>query len=179
VGPGTQVFGGRIGASVIGPQCRVAGELTGSILAGYVNKGHDGFVGHSVLAPWVNLGAGTTTSNLKNSYGTVRVWTPEGMVDTGRQFIGALLGDHVKLGIGTMLSTGSVIGAGANVFGSERPPVYVPPFAWGDVPPYASVQREQFLVVASRVMARRAQAPTSEQLRALGLAYDAAVAGAA
>ncbi len=173
LGRGTQMAGGRIGASMIGPQCRVAGEIVGSVLSGYVNKAHDGFVGHSVIAPWVNLGAGTTTSNLKNSYGTVRSWTPEGVIDTGRQFLGALIGDHAKLGIGTMLSTGSVIGVGANVFGTRRPPTMVPAFAWGDAEPFATVRRAEFLTVASRVMQRRGPAPSPAQLEALASVHAA------
>ena len=101
------------------------------MFVGHANKGHDGFVGHSVLGRWVNLGAGTTTSNLKNTYGTVALWTPGGVADTGLQFLGTLFGDHVKTGIGLRLTTGCVLGAGANVV-DRMPPKAVAPFAWGE-----------------------------------------------
>ena len=101
-------------------------------MIGHANKGHDGFVGHSILGRWANLGAGTITSNLKNSYGTVTLRTSQGDRDTGMQFLGSLIGDHVKTGIGTRLTTGCILGAGANVFGSMMPPKLVPPFAWGE-----------------------------------------------
>src|SRR5204863_9771343 len=101
----------------------------------YANKGHEGFVGHSYLGKWVNLGAGTTTSNLKNTYGTVSLWTPSGTRNTGLQFLGTLFGDHVKTGIGLRLSTGTVIGTGANVY-DAMPPKAVAPFAWGSGAPY-------------------------------------------
>ena len=99
--------------------CKVRGELSNTIFLGYSNKGHDGFVGHSYLGRWVNLGAGTITSNLKNTYGTVSLWTPDGVRDTGLQFLGTLFGDHVKTGIGLRLTTGTVLGAGANVYGID------------------------------------------------------------
>jgi UDP-N-acetylglucosamine diphosphorylase/glucosamine-1-phosphate N-acetyltransferase len=125
------------------------------IMLGHSNKGHDGFVGHSYLGRWVNLGALATTSNLKNTYGAVQLWTPSGVRGTGQQFLGTLFGDHAKTGIGTMLSTGTVIGAGANVFGSNMPPKVVPPFAWGDGEPYQTYDVAKFLAVVERVMLRR------------------------
>ena len=124
-------------------------------MIGQANKAHDGFVGHSVIGRWANLGAGTITSNLKNSYGDVAMWTAAGQRETGMQFLGTMLGDHAKTGIGTRLTTGCVIGAGANVFGSVMPPKFVPPFAWGDSPPYQTFALEKFLEVAERVMSRR------------------------
>ncbi len=174
---GAHLLGGRISGSVIGPGCRIHGDVSASVFAGYANKAHEGFVGHSVVGRWANLGAGTTTSNLKNSYGPVRAWTPNGERDTGLTFLGSLIGDHAKLGIGTMLATGTVIGAGANVFGTRRPPKVVPPFAWGDAPPYETFSREKFLVVAERVMQRRGVAMDAALRQALGRAYDAGVAG--
>jgi len=155
----------RIAASSIGDWCRVHGELSTSILLGHSNKGHDGFVGHSYLGRWVNLGAGTITSNLKNTYGPVAVWTPDGMRDTGLQFLGALIGDHAKTGIGVRLTTGSVIGAGANVFGGDVMPKVVPPFAWGDGPPFGTHALPKFLETAERMMQRRA-VPLSAGARA-------------
>ncbi len=145
----------RIAASSIGDTCKVHGELNSTILVGHSNKGHDGFVGHSILGRWVNLGAGTITSNLKNTYGTVHLWTPAGVRDTAMQFLGTLFGDHAKTGIGTRLTTGCVLGAGANVFGNDMPPKVVSPFAWGEVGKLETYRVDKFLQVAERMMARR------------------------
>jgi UDP-N-acetylglucosamine diphosphorylase / glucose-1-phosphate thymidylyltransferase / UDP-N-acetylgalactosamine diphosphorylase / glucosamine-1-phosphate N-acetyltransferase / galactosamine-1-phosphate N-acetyltransferase len=155
IGHDSQILGDRITASSIGDNCKVRGELSNSIILGHSNKGHEGFVGHSYLGRWVNLGALTTTSNLKNTYGPVQLWTPSGVRTTGQQFLGTLFGDHAKTGIGTMLGTGTVIGAGANVFGASTPPKAVPPFAWGIAEPYETYDVTRFLVVAERAMARR------------------------
>lgn len=155
IGRDSQILGDRITTSSIGDRCKVRGELSNSIILGHSNKGHAGFVGHSYLGRWVNLGALTTTSNLKNTYGPVQLWTPSGVRSTGQQFLGTLFGDHAKTGIGTMLSTGTVIGAGANVFESSIPPKVVPPFAWGFGEPYETYDVTRFLVVAERAMARR------------------------
>ena len=155
IGCDTQVLGDRVANSSIGDHCKVRGEFSSSIILGHSNKGHAGFVGHSYLGRWVNLGALTATSNLKNTYGPVQLWTPAGVRATGQQFLGTLFGDHAKTGIGTMLSTGTVIGAGANVFGSNMAPKVVPPFAWGDGEPYETYDVAKFLAVAERVMLRR------------------------
>jgi UDP-N-acetylglucosamine diphosphorylase/glucosamine-1-phosphate N-acetyltransferase len=155
VGEDTTIVGDRVGGCSIGEVCKVRGEISASIVLGHTNKGHDGFVGHSYLGRWVNLGAGTTTSNLKNTYGTVALWTPEGVRDTGMQFLGTLFGDHAKTGIGLRLTTGTVVGAGANIYGSSMPPKAVPPFAWGDGAPYATSDLDKFLLVAERAMSRR------------------------
>jgi UDP-N-acetylglucosamine diphosphorylase/glucosamine-1-phosphate N-acetyltransferase len=155
VGEASTVNGDRIAASSIGDTCKVHGELSNTIFLGHANKGHEGFVGHSVLGRWVNLGAGTTTSNLKNTYGTVQLWTPDGVRDTGMQFLGTLFGDHAKTGIGLRLTTGTVLGAGANVYGSEMPPKAVPPFAWGEAGELGAYRAEKFLEVAERMMSRR------------------------
>jgi UDP-N-acetylglucosamine diphosphorylase/glucosamine-1-phosphate N-acetyltransferase len=155
VGRGSQILSDRIGTSSIGDHCKIRGELSNSIVLGHSNKGHHGFVGHSYLGRWVNLGALTTTSNLKNTYGPVQLWTPTGVRDTGQQNLGTLFGDHSKTGIGTMLTTGTVIGAGANVFGANTPPKVVPPFSWGNSAPYDTYDITRFLVVAERAMARR------------------------
>ena len=155
IGERATVVGGRIAASSVGPDAKVCGELSVSIVIGHANKAHDGFVGHSVIGRWANLGAGTITSNLKNSYGEVWGWTPSGARRTGMQFLGAMIGDHAKLGIGTRLTTGAVVGAAANVFGSRMPPKVVPPFGWGDGDPWGVFDIERFAEVAARVMARR------------------------
>ncbi|HEY0778946.1 MAG TPA: putative sugar nucleotidyl transferase [Gemmatirosa sp.] len=163
VGESSMVTADRISGCAIGDHCKVHGEISASVLIGHANKSHDGFVGHSYLGRWVNLGAGTTTSNLKNTYGTVALWTPGGVRDTGLQFLGTLFGDHAKTGIGLTLTTGTVVGAGANVY-DRMPPKAVAPFAWGGGPPYDTYDAERFVRVAERVMARRHQ-PLSAGMR--------------
>jgi len=153
VGPGARIVGGDVRASAIGPECRVRGEVAASVFLGYANKAHDGYVGHSVVGRWVNLGAGTTTSNLKNTYGPVRLEVDGERIETGRLNLGTLFGDHAKTAIGTLLPTGTVVGAGANVFGASAVPKYVRPFAWGLAGERMS--GEGFLRVAERVMGRR------------------------
>ncbi len=171
IGEDAHVFGGKVKGCSIGEHSRVHGELSGTIFTGHANKAHDGFVGNSMLGRWVNLGAGTITSNLKNSYGEVSLWTPDGVRQTGATFLGSLIGDHAKLGIGTRLTTGCVVGAGANVFGTAMPPKFVPPFAWGDAPPFAEFELAKFLEVASRVMSRRGVMLSDGGRRALGAAW--------
>lgn len=153
VGPGTQLLGGAIRHSAIGPQCRVHGEVASCVFTGYANKSHDGFLGHSVVGQWANLGAGTITSNLKNTYGEVRLSLPRGRLPTGRTLLGTLFGDHVKTAIGSLLPTGSVVGTGANVLGAPVPR-WVPPFAWG-VNCAEVLDVEGFIKIAKRVMPRR------------------------
>lgn len=172
IGAGCTVTTDRIASSSIGDVCKVHGEVSNSIFIGHANKGHDGFVGHSILGRWVNLGAGTITSNLKNTYGTVQLWTPDGVRETGLQFLGTLFGDHTKTGIGLHLTTGTVLGAGANVFGSVMPPKAVAPFSWGEAGAFAEYRLDKFLDVAARMMSRR-HVELTEQARAqLTAAYD-------
>ncbi|MBA3521781.1 MAG: hypothetical protein H0T90_04670 [Gemmatimonadales bacterium] len=166
VGAGTIVLGGFIRGSVFGPQCRVRGEIAASVFLGYANKGHDGFVGHSVVGHWVNLGAGTTTSNLKNTYGPVRLEVDGERLETGRTNLGTLFGDHAKTAIGTMLATGTVVSAGANVFGAMAPPKHVRPFAWG-CDGAERLTEEGFLRIAERVMSRRAVTFSPERRESL------------
>ena len=173
IGPDAIVAGGRVACCSIGERSKVHGELSVSIVIGHANKGHDGFVGHSVIGRWANLGAGTITSNLKNSYGTVRCWSPSGMRDTGLQFLGSLIGDHVKTGIGTRLTTGGVIGAGANCFGTQMPPKVVAPFAWGEATRWELFALDQFLVVAERMMQRRGLALSAGMRDCLAAAHAA------
>ena len=154
IGKDVNVMGGEITGCSIGDVSKVRGELSSSVFIGHSNKGHDGFVGHSYLGRWVNLGAGTITSNLKNTYGSVSLWTPAGARDTGMQFLGTMFGDHVKTGIGVRLTTGTVLGAGANVFG-EMPPKVVAPFSWGSGTPYSVYGADKFVETAARMMARR------------------------
>ncbi len=175
VGEQSTVTADRISGCSIGEVSRVHGEMSACIVLGHANKAHDGFVGHSYLGRWVNLGAGTTTSNLKNTYGTVALWTPEGVRDTGLQFLGTLLGDHAKTGIGLRLTTGSVVGAGANVF-DRMPPKFTPPFSWGGGAPYDTYDAERFVRVAARAMARRAVPLTPGAERVLRAAHGRAAA---
>ena len=170
VGPHSIIWGGVVEHSVIGPHCRVRGEVTHSIFLGYANKAHDGFVGHSVLGHWVNLGALTTTSNLKNTYGPVALEVAGTRIATNRQFVGTLFGDHVKTAIGTMLGTGTVVGAGANLFGPDAVPRYVPPFAWGNAA-RERMDEAGFLKVAGRAMPRRGVELTAERRASLSTTY--------
>jgi UDP-N-acetylglucosamine diphosphorylase / glucose-1-phosphate thymidylyltransferase / UDP-N-acetylgalactosamine diphosphorylase / glucosamine-1-phosphate N-acetyltransferase / galactosamine-1-phosphate N-acetyltransferase len=172
IGRDATIVGGDVTGCSIGPVSKIRGEISSSIVLGYSNKGHEGFVGHSYLGRWVNLGAGTTTSNLKNTYGTVALWTPEGLRDTGMQFLGTLFGDHVKTGIGTMLTTGTVLGAAANVYGTAMPPKAVPPFAWGEGEPYDTYRLDKFLSIAEIIMARRHVSLTERAKRQLSASFE-------
>mgnify|MGYP006278283019 CR=1 FL=1 len=154
-GPGCRLLGGPLEALSAGPVCKLRGEVGGSILHGWVNKAHAGHLGHALLGPWVNLGASTVNSDLKNNYGPVRMGGPGGPVETGLTKMGCLLGDHVKTAIGTLLGTGTVAGTGANLFGPVRPPTWVPPFSWGAGPDAGRWREEAFLDTARTVMARR------------------------
>lgn len=171
VGANARIVGGPVRASAIGPRCTVRGEVSTSVFLGYANKAHEGFLGHSVIGRWVNLGAGTTTSNLKNTYGIVRLEPAGASVDTGQMFLGSLIGDHAKTAIGTLLGTGTVIGAGANVFDAVKPPKYVRPFAWGGSGD-ARTTRDGFLTVAGRVLPRRDVPWDAATRDCLGRIYD-------
>ena len=141
--------------SVIGPASRVGGEISESIIHAYSNKQHDGFLGHSYLCEWVNLGAGTTTSNLKNTYGTVRVHMPWGDEDSQRTFLGSLIGDHSKSAIGTLFSTGTICGISSNVVSSDLAPKSIPSFSWLTSGERESYDVDKALTVAATVMSRR------------------------
>ena len=171
VGANSRLVGGAIRGSAIGPWSVVHGEMSTTVMLGYANKSHDGFVGHSVVGRWVNLAAGTTTSNLKNTYGPVRLDIGGEILETGHQFLGSLVGDHAKTAIGTLLSTGTVIGAGASVFDGVRAPKYVAPFDWGG----SASERmtpQKFLAVVERVLPRR-HVEVSEEMRSyLSRAYE-------
>ena len=173
IGQNSIVTADRIASSSIGDTCKVHGELSNTIFIGHANKGHDGFVGHSILGRWVNLGAGTITSNLKNTYGSVALWTPSGIRDSGLQFLGTMFGDHAKTGIGTRLTTGCVLGAGANVYGSRMPPKAVAPFSWGEAGEFVDFRLDKFLEIAARVMSRRHVTLTDAASAQLRRAYDA------
>ena len=155
------------GDNTIGPFCKVGGEIGNSILMAYSNKGHDGYLGNSVVGEWCNLGADTNTSNLKNNYAPVKVWSHAAhrFVDTGQTFCGLLMGDHAKAGINTMFNTGTVVGVGANVFGAGFPRQFIPSFSWGGTAGFETFKLDKVTEVAGRVLGRR------------GLAYDAVEQG--
>lgn len=145
------------GATTIGPHCRVGGEVNNSVMFGYSNKGHDGFLGNSVLGEWCNLGADTNNSNLKNNYAEVRLWdyNTEGFARTGLQFCGLMMGDHSKCGINTMFNTGTVVGVSANIFGSGFPRNFIPSFSWGGSSGFITYKTDKAFEVAEVVMSRR------------------------
>jgi len=150
----------KVGAKIyhgtsIGPRCKVGGEVEASVIQSYSNKQHEGYLGHSYVGSWVNLGADTNTSDLKNTYGTVRVMVNGKQVDSGRQFVGLIIGDHSKSGINVMFDTGSVVGVACNVYGAKIPPKYLPSFSWGSEGKFVEHQIEKCLETARRVMARR------------------------
>jgi UDP-N-acetylglucosamine diphosphorylase/glucosamine-1-phosphate N-acetyltransferase len=165
-----RILGDHLRVSVLGPRCTVKGEVSNTVFLGYANKAHAGFLGHSVLGHWVNLGSGTTTSNLKNTYGEIALSYKGKKIATGRQFLGSLIGDHAKTAIGMMLPTGTIIGAGANVFGGGQVPKYVAPMAWG-FEGTEQMNEEGFLAVAARVMPRRDVQLTSERRAALSATW--------
>ncbi|HEY6092792.1 MAG TPA: putative sugar nucleotidyl transferase [Gemmatimonadales bacterium] len=171
VGSNARLVGGPIRHSAIGPWCVVHGELSTSALLGYANKSHYGFVGHSVLGRWVNLGAGTTTSNLKSTYGQVRLQVAGATLETGHQFLGSLFGDHAKTAIGMLFDAGSVIGAGASVFDEIRAPKYVAPFAWGGSSS-ERMEQQKFLDIVERVYPRRHVEVTDSTRAYLRRAYN-------
>lgn len=155
------------GATTIGPYSKVGGEVSNSVILGYSNKAHDGFMGNSVIGEWCNWGADSNNSNLKNNYGTVQVWSchEQRYINTGRQFCGMVMGDHAKCGINTMFNTGTVAGVCANIFGGGFPPKYIPSFAWGGGTEWAVYELEKAMQTAERVYARRQIAWTEADSR--------------
>ncbi len=163
------------GATSIGPVCKVGGEVEGSILHAYANKQHDGFLGHSYVGEWVNLGADTVNSDLKNTYGSVRVAVNGREVDTRQTFVGAFIGDHAKTGIGTRLPTGCVVGYASNLFVSQYAPKFTPSFTWlTDAGPQRQ-DIDKAAAVAKTVMGRRKRELTAcEEALFRAVALDAA-----
>ncbi len=151
----------RVGAKVylntsIGETCKVGGEVEDTIIHAYSNKQHEGFIGHAYLGEWVNIGADSNNSDLKNDYGNVKVYNDGKLVDTGSQFVGLTMGDHSKCGINSMFNTGSVVGVCCNIFGSGMPPKFVPSFGWGGGAEGLTVYKMvKAIEVAKRVMLRR------------------------
>jgi len=145
------------GPTTIGPHSKVGGEINNSVIQGYSNKAHDGFLGNSVIGEWCNLGADTNNSNLKNNYAEVKIWNylKEKFINTGLQFCGLIMGDHSKCGINTMFNTGTVVGVNANIYGSGFPRNFIPSFSLGGASGYTNYALNKAFEVAEKVMARR------------------------
>ncbi len=145
------------GPTTIGPDSKVGGEVNNSVIFGLSNKGHDGFLGNSVLGEWCNIGADSNNSNLKNNYDEVKLWSmvEKRFVRTGTQFCGLIMGDHSKCGINTMFNTGTVVGVSANIFGAGFPRNYIPSFSWGGAAGLTEYKLEKAFETAERVMIRR------------------------
>lgn len=167
---GTKLSTKVYGATTIGPYCKIGGEVNNSILFGYSNKGHDGFLGNAVIGEWCNLGADTNNSNLKNNYGEVKAYSyaVKEEVKTGLQFCGLMMGDHSKSSINTMFNTGTVCGVSANIFSSGFPPKHINSFSWGD----KRFDFDKALEVARRMMERRGKVLTKEAVSVLQHLYN-------
>jgi len=150
---GSKIFG----ATTLGPYCKVGGEVSNAVLMGYSSKGHDGYLGNSVIGEWCNLGADTNISNLKNNYAEVRLWDYETgrFAKTGLQFCGLIMGDHSKCGINTMFNTGTVVGVSANIYGSGFLRNFVPSFSWGGASGFTEYKTNKVFEVAAVVMQRK------------------------
>jgi UDP-N-acetylglucosamine diphosphorylase/glucosamine-1-phosphate N-acetyltransferase len=151
-------MGGKMrGDTTVGPYSKIGGEVSSSVIFGYSNKGHDGFLGSSVIGEWCNLGADTNISNLKNNYENVRLWNyaKGGFIDTGLQFCGLMMGDHSKCGINTMFNTGTVVGVSSNIFGDGFPRNFIPSFSWGGANGFTTYQLKKAYDTAEKVMERR------------------------
>lgn len=151
---GSKLYGG----STFGPYVKVGGEIDNSVIFGYTNKAHDGYLGNAVVGEWCNLGAGVNCSNLKNDYSKIRLWNykEHSFVRTGLQFCGPIIGDHTKLGVNVMLNTATVLGVGVNIHGAGFPRVFVPSFSEGSpASGFTDVSMKKFVTIAERVMARR------------------------
>ncbi len=145
------------GDITIGPWSKVGGEVSNSIIFGFSNKGHDGFLGNSVIGEWCNIGADTNTSNLKNNYDLIKVWDYDkgGFLNTGEQFCGLMMGDHSKCGINTMFNTGTIVGVAANIFGAGFPRTFIPSFAWGGPSGFTTFKLPKAYKMAEVSMRRR------------------------
>ncbi len=162
------------GATTVGPHSVIGGEVNNSVLFGYSNKGHDGFLGNAVLGEWCNIGADSNNSNLKNNYEEVRLWSyeTEGFAKTGLQFCGLMMGDHSKCGINTMFNTGTVVGVSANIFGSGFPRNFVPSFSWGGAAGFTTYLTSKAFQTAKLVMARRNVEFTEQDAKILEYIFE-------
>lgn len=167
---GTKVYG----ATTVGPESRIGGEVNNSIILGYSNKGHDGFLGNSVLGEWCNLGADTNNSNLKNNYDEVKLWNyaSTSMEKTGLQFCGLIMGDHSKSGINTMFNTGTVVGVSSNIYGADFPPNFIPSFRWGSAKGFQTYEFEKAIATMERVMERRNKQLSEQERKLYALLFN-------
>ncbi|MEX0996448.1 MAG: GlmU family protein [Flavobacteriaceae bacterium] len=171
----TLKMGAKIyGPTTIGPHSKVGGEVNNSVIFGYSNKAHDGFLGNSVIGEWCNLGADTNNSNLKNNYAEVRLWNynTENFARTGLQFCGLMMGDHSKCGINTMFNTGTVVGVSANIFGSGFPRNFIPSFSWGGSAGMTTFKTDKAFEVALEVMKRRSLEFTEQDEKILNHVFE-------
>ena len=171
---GTKIYG----ATTIGPHCKIGGEVSNSVIQGYSNKAHDGFIGNTLLGEWCNLGADTNTSNLKNNYSKVRVWSyfDNQYSDTGLTFCGLIMGDHSKCGINTMFNTGTVVGVCSNIYGGGFPPKHIPSFLWGGSEGVVEYQWSKALDTIARVLQRRNLDLTLEMIEMLRFLFESTAA---
>ncbi len=171
----TMKMGSKVyGATSIGPHSKFGGEISNCVVHGFSNKAHDGFIGNSVIGEWCNLGADTNTSNLKNNYSHVRIWSyaENQFTDTGLTFCGLIMGDHSKCGINTMFNTGTVAGVCANIFGSGFPPKHIPSFTWGGDEDFEEYNFTKAIETIGRVMARRSMPLTAESINVLKRVFE-------
>lgn len=162
------------GPTTVGPYSKVGGELNNVVIFGYSNKGHDGFIGNAVIGEWCNLGADTNCSNLKNNYAEVKLWSykDQKMIPTGLTFCGLQMGDHSKCGINTMFNTGTLVGVGANIYGGDFPPTFIPSFSWGGAAGFENYQFDKFIETAKRVYQRRNLDLSKIDIDILGKIYE-------
>lgn len=172
IGAHSTIRGARVKNSSIGPHCKIGGEVSDSVFLRYSNKGHEGYTGNSYVGEWVNIGAMSTTSNLKNNYKPIKMQSHTQMIDTDQQFLGTVIGDHVKLGIGSLLDAGTVIGLGSSLYGPKTHPKYIPPFTWGTAGTYTLHQLNKLLETAGLVMSRRNVNLSDAHIELLSLLHE-------
>ena len=162
------------GPCVIGPHCRIGGEVSNSIFLGYSNKSHEGFLGHAIIGEWCNIGAGTSNSNLRNDYGSVKMWdyTQKKFKDSGKQFLGLYMGDHSKCAINTSFNTGTTVGLNCNIFGAGFPRNYIPSFSWGGSQGVKKYDLDKAIEVAKKMMSRRDIKITNKYVAMLRRVHD-------
>ncbi|MDH5597850.1 MAG: GlmU family protein [Cyclobacteriaceae bacterium] len=162
------------GDSTVGPHSKVGGEVGNSVVMGYSNKAHEGYLGNSVIGEWCNIGADSNTSNMKNNYANVKVWDyhVNRFVDTGEVFCGLIMGDHSKCGINTMFNTGTSIGVSCNIFGSGYPRNFIPSFSWGGAHGFKSYPLKGAAEVAEISMTRRNKVYDEVESRIFAHLYD-------
>ena len=172
IGPATHLLGGQMSGLTAGNNCKLHGEISNSIILGYTNKAHGGYLGNSYVGAWVNLGAFTSNSDLKNNYGNIKIHTSQGIVNTGNQKLGIFVGDHVKTGIGTLLPAGCTIGCGTNIFGGGMTPSEILPFSWGTSDNMETYRLQPFLKMVNKVMGRRELSLTAKAEQLLEIAWE-------